>query len=110
MLNLPVTPIPVVFKSNRSMNKAIKNGIKTIPGNTQMGQLPLNHVVVVRNEYATIFRLTGNHNYSYAQIQTSSRGYSDVHLSGSVDNMQNLDEFLHTVNAIRPFVANLYKQ
>ena len=109
-MKLPETPIPVVFKSSRSMNKVLKKDIKTIPGSSQMGQLPLNHVVVMHNEYCTRFRLTGNRNYSYAEFSTSSNGYTDVDISGRVDSLQKLDEFLYTVNIIKPFVNNLYKK
>ena len=109
MLNLPDTPIPVVFKSNRLMNKALKARINTIPGNTQMGQLPQTSIIVMHNGYCTRYRLTGIANYSYAEM-TISKGYNNVHLSGSTDDLEILDSFLHTVNTIRPFVANLYKQ
>ena len=108
-MSLPSTPLPVVFKNNRSINKAYSKDLPMIKGSTQMGKLPLNTLVVMRNNYTTSYRYVGNSAYSYTEWYHSNTG-GYLGMNGGIENLDLLNEMVETVNRIQPFVSKLFSK
>jgi len=121
-MSLPQTPIPVVFKNNRNMNKYHAKDVDIIKASTQMGQLPTNTVVVYKNKYCLTYRYVGKHQYSYASLHTWEvdlatkfapdntmlDNQEQTELSGRTETYKELRDFIETVDRIKPFVSQLY--
>jgi hypothetical protein len=117
-MQLPQTPIPVVFKNSRRHNKYIANisGIETIKSNTTMANLPAYTITVFGSGIHTIYRYTGDSGYFYACIciswYTDRNGNKRQHcdLSGGTHTMEELNNFFQAVNTLEPFVSKLYNR
>ena len=109
-MQLPSTPIPVVFKSTRKMDPELKKQVKTVPGNTRMYSLPPNVLVIWGNKTNKVYRLTGDNSYQYACIEEVSSEKYDVHyLSGSIRGDHSLNELIDSINILKPFLKYLYR-
>jgi len=109
-MQLPSTPIPVVFKSSRKLDNELKKEIKTIPGSTRMYQMPPNTLVIWGTKAHKTFRLVGDNSYQYACIEEVSSPQYDVHyMSGSIRGNYNLNEFIDSLNILKPFLKHLYR-
>ena len=114
-MNLPNTPIPVVFKRNKSLNKTLTKDVTTIKSSTRMCDLPHNSVIVWGDKKGQAYRLTGNNGYQYASIAINQ--YTDhrtgqtgtyVELGGHTHSFELLNQYIETVNLIQPFINQVY--
>jgi len=109
-MQVPSTPIPVVFKSSRKMDKELSKQLNTIPGSSRMCDLPPNTLVIWGDKTNKIYRLVGDNSYQYACIDEVSTPTYDVHyMSGSIRGNYNLNEFIDSLNILKPFLKHLYR-
>jgi hypothetical protein len=109
-MQVPSTPIPVVFKSSRKMDKELSKQLKTVPGSSRMYELPPNTLVVWGDRRNKIYRLVGDNSYQYACIEEVSSPQYDIHyMSGSVRGDHSLNEFIDSINILKPFLKHLYR-
>lgn len=108
-MSLPNTPLPVVFKNSRSINKAHAKDLPTIKSSTLMMNLPLETLVVSRNGYCTSYRYVGKSPYDYAEWY---QGHNSGHISmrGGLESTDLLNEMVETVNRLTPFVSKLFSK
>lgn len=108
-MSLPNTPLTVVFKNSRSINKAYSKNLPMIKASTQMGKLPLNTLVVTRNNYTTTYRYVGKSTYDYTEwYHSNTAGY--INMNGGIENLDLLNEMVETVNRLQPFVSKLFSK
>lgn len=106
-MKLPQTPLKVVFKNNRQINKAFARDLPMIKGSTLMRDLPLNTLIVISNKYCTSFRYVGNNAYSYAEWYIGKNG-GYITMSGGLPNLDLLNGMTESVNRLTPFVSKLF--
>ena len=109
-MQVPSTPIPVVFKNSRKMGKELSKELNTIPGSSRMCDLPPNTLVIWGNRTNKTYRLVGDNSYQYACIEEVSSPQYDIHyMSGSVRGDHTLNEFIDSINILKPFLKHLYR-
>ena len=106
-MRLPNTPLPVVFKNSRSINKIYSKDLPMIKSSTLMMNLPLNTLVVMRNGYCTSFRYVGDTPYSYLEWYIA-HNQGHISTSGGIINLEMLNKMTESVNRLTPFVSKLF--
>lgn len=110
-MQLPQTPLQVVFKSSRLHNKMYAEDLTTIKSSSRMGELPTNTVTVWGSDRHTIYRYVGDNPYNYACIGYGTyRGNEYVDLSGGTRTPEEFINFFETVQRLRPFVSKLFNR
>ena len=76
-----------------------------------MYQLPPNTLVIWGDRKQKTFRLTGGNSYQYASIEEIlyENGGSNHYLGGSTSGDHTLNEFIDTINILKPFLKHLYR-